>query len=207
MKTSLDHLPQLKQNELYEITSTIRELCDDVEMVILFGSYSKGGWKEERDLEANQKSGHKSDFDILVITQKKTTAYDSNIWNEITTACNELNQSTHVRIISHDIEYMNIQLAEGQYFFSDIKKEGRLLYNSDRFELAIERDLLPEEQRRIAKDYFNHWFERATRFYRHFKIDIQEADYKGAAFQLHQATEASYKTVLLVLTLVHDKSL
>lgn len=200
MKTSIDHLPKLKQDELYQVTLVIRKLCDDVEMIILFGSYSRGDWKEESHLEANRKSGHKSDFDILVVTQKKITAYDSNIWSEITTACNELQQSTHTRIITHDIEYLNIQLAEGQYFFSDIKKEGCLLYNSDRFELAVERDLLPEERRRIAQDYFDHWFERAKRFYRYFSVGIEEDDYKGAAFQLHQATESSYKTILLVFT-------
>ncbi len=43
-------LKQLKQDELNRISATIRRLCEDVEMIILFGSYARGDWKEEIDL-------------------------------------------------------------------------------------------------------------------------------------------------------------
>ena len=45
MKKSLAHLPELKQDELELIAFKIRSLCEDVQMVILFGSYARGDWK------------------------------------------------------------------------------------------------------------------------------------------------------------------
>jgi hypothetical protein len=42
MKKSLAHLPQLKQDELELIAMMIRSLCEDVHMVVLFGSYARG---------------------------------------------------------------------------------------------------------------------------------------------------------------------
>ncbi|MCG8335777.1 MAG: HEPN domain-containing protein [Proteobacteria bacterium] len=200
MKRTINHLPKSKQKELYQIVSAIQDGCDDVEMIVLFGSYARGDWKEESNYKSDSKTGHKSDYDILVITREKQIAQDVDVWHEITKVCNELNHSTHVRIISQDIENVNIRLAEGQYFLTDIKQEGCLLFDSGNFKLARERELTSEERSRIAQDHFDHWFERARRFYRHFKIDIEENDYKGAAFQLHQSAEASYKTVLLVFT-------
>ncbi len=50
MKKTLTHLPKNKKAELEKITDTIREFCDDVEMIILFGSYARGDWKEESEL-------------------------------------------------------------------------------------------------------------------------------------------------------------
>ena len=183
-----------------KVVSIIRELCNDVEMIILFGSYARGDWKEETDLEPERKSGHTSDYDVLVVVKEKSTASDTAIWHEIAKKCRNLNLSTHVRIIAHDIQYLNIQLAEGQYFFTDIKREGRLLYDAENLTLAGKRKLKPDEKQRIARDYYDHWFERANRFYRHFEVDLQEKDFKGASFQLHQTAEACYKTILLVCT-------
>lgn len=200
MKTEIDHLPQLKQDELKQIATVIREKCDDVEMIICFGSYARGDWKDVNDLDPNRKSGHKSDYDILVVTRNKATAHSAGIWHKITKACNDLKQSTHARIIAHDIENLNIRLAEGEYFFTDIKKEGCLLYNSGSFELANERQLTSKEKKRIAQDYFDHWFRRANEFYDDFINNLGLKRYEKAAFELHQATESSFKTVLLVLT-------
>jgi predicted nucleotidyltransferase len=38
MKDSLEHLPERKREDLRRLTETIREMCDDVEMVVLYGS-------------------------------------------------------------------------------------------------------------------------------------------------------------------------
>ena len=56
MKQSTDHLPQWKQNELTRIVEVIRAASEDVEKVILFGSYARGDYKEERDLKPDRKS-------------------------------------------------------------------------------------------------------------------------------------------------------
>lgn len=207
MKTSLGHLPKLKQNELQKICAVIRENCADVEKIILFGSYARGNFKEEKDLDPAKKSGHVSDYDILVVTEKKDVALNVSLWNRISDECKKLNLSASPKILTHDIEALNIKLAEAQYFFSDVKKDGIIIFNSGKFELAEERNLTPKEKQRIAQEHFDYWFQRAEKFLKHFEIDFAElknnsndADYGVTAFHLHQAAESSYKTVLLVFS-------
>ena len=53
------------------MVSVIRQNCPDVEMIILFGSYAGGDGKEATDLDSKRPSGHVSDYDILVVTNKQ----------------------------------------------------------------------------------------------------------------------------------------
>ncbi len=200
MKKTPAHLPDDKQNELKRIVSVVRERCDDVEMIVLFGSYARGDFKEEADLKPERKSGHKSDYDILVVTKEKTTATNTGLWQTVTKECDNAGLSTHVRIVVHDIQELNIKLAEGQYFYSDVIEEGCLLHDSGHFKLAGKRPLKPEEKKRIAQDYFVHWFESAREFLIGFEQAFSRQSYKLAAFMLHQAAEASLKTIFLVFT-------
>jgi predicted nucleotidyltransferase len=200
MKNLINHLPQIKQDELKKIASTIRDNCDDVEKIILFGSYARGDYKEAKDLKPDRKSGHVSDYDILAVTAKKETALDINLWKKISEICHKLNLTADPRIITHDIEALNIKLAEGQYFYHDIKKEGILLYDTDNFKLADQRDLTPKEKQRIARDHFEYWFKRATNFSKKFQLMFSEKQFSDAAFDLHQTAESSYKTLHLVFT-------
>ncbi len=200
MKKSPIHLPMNKREELERIVTTICESCNDVEMIILFGSYARGDWKEEADLKPERKSGHKSDYDILVVTKEKSTAINTGIWNDIKKKTADMDLSTHARIIAHDIQDINIKLAEGQYFYTDVKKEGCFLYDSRNYKLAQKQKLKPTDQKRIAQDYYDHWFETAKDFFMQYENAVKYKKNKNAAFQLHQATEASYKTILLVFT-------
>ncbi len=49
-------------------------------MIILFGSYARGDWKEAADLAPDRKSGNPSDYDILAVTRQKETVRDSLLW-------------------------------------------------------------------------------------------------------------------------------
>lgn len=69
MKTSLEHLPEDKQQEITSIAETIVSLIQP-EMVILFGSYSRGNWVEDKYKENGITYEYKSDYDILVVTEK-----------------------------------------------------------------------------------------------------------------------------------------
>lgn len=200
MKNSLNHLPQNKQQELQNLSAIICENCSDVEKVVLYGSYARGNYKEEKDLKPNRKSGHVSDYDILVITTKKEIALDGMLWKKISELCKDLNTSASPRIITHDIEALNIKLAEGQYFFTDIKKEGIALFNAEQFDLANERDFTGKEKKRVAQDHFDSWFERADGFYKGYEFYLGINQDGLSAFSLHQAAESSYKAVLLVFS-------
>ena len=73
MNQQIDNLPANKTDELNRIVSLIRKKCDDVEMIVLYGSYARGNYKVEADLKPNRKSGHIFDYDILVVTGQKET--------------------------------------------------------------------------------------------------------------------------------------
>lgn len=197
MKTSLAHLPSEKQQELTIIADIVREKYI-VEMIILFGSYARGDWVEELH-EDGFYYKYQSDFDIFVVTEKEYLASkiesDSQLRNSLRCVI-----KTPVTFIAHDIDFLNRRLRKGQYFFSDIKKDGICLYNSDRFELAEEKGLTHKEYKHFAEEDFNYCMNRAFSFYKHFTFALNDQDYRTAAFMLHQATENFYSTILLTLT-------
>ena len=199
MKTNLSHLPQLKQNELKLIVEKILNFIEP-EMIILFGSYARGNYKEQKDLSENRKSGHVSDYDILAVTIDESIASDAGLWHKINSECRKLNTSTYPRIIAHDIDQLNTRLEQGHYFFSDIKKEGITLYDSQKHKLANKQELQPTEHKKLLQEYFEHWFDSSKVFHKYFNIALSNKDYNIAAFNLHQSAEAAYKAILLVFT-------
>ena len=70
MKTSLEHLPVNKQEELSAIKEIILDCIPKTEMIILFGSYARGDWVEDVYQENGTTYEYISDFDILVVTTK-----------------------------------------------------------------------------------------------------------------------------------------
>ncbi len=171
----------------------------DVEMIILFGSYARGDWVEELgpdDFHYN----YQSDFDILVVADKKL-ANRHRKWDKVKDRFRRSSVvQTPVTLIHHSIEYLNTQLSKGQYFFSDIKKEGILLYDSGCNELAEEQEMTPEDYRKKAERHYKKWFEGAKGFLKGYNFYFKERENNIAAFELHQATERFYSALLLVLT-------
>lgn len=196
MRTDLHHLPKEKQQELGQIAKVLGEM-DGVEMVILYGSYARGGWKEEKDLKPGRWSGHASDYDILVVTKEPM---ETGFERQARDALFALNLSAKSIPIVHDIEDINKQLSEGRYFFLDIKREGRMLYNTEMFKLAEPRELTKEEKQTLAQADLDYWLGSAKRFYRYYEVGYEEEDLRGAIFQLNQAAESAYKAILLVFT-------
>jgi HEPN domain-containing protein/predicted nucleotidyltransferase len=199
MKSELDHLPAEKYDELRRIVEIIRDRVD-AEMVILYGSYARGDWKAEADLAPGRWSGHASDYDILVVVEDQATAEDVNLLRELEQACNAPGFSAHVRPIVHDIAHVNGSIAEQWYFFMDVLTEGVLLYDSGRHRLAEPGGLLPADQQRLAREYFDVWFPQARQFLDAFWFHLERDNLRLAAFNLNQATEHAYKAILLVFT-------
>jgi HEPN domain-containing protein len=91
-------------------------------------------------------------------------------------------------------------LKKAQYFFTDIKKEGVVLYDSGNFQLKEARELLPAERKKLAQEDFSYWFHKAEKLMAGFQFYLDTNDYNEAAFLLHQATERLYSGILLVFT-------
>jgi HEPN domain-containing protein/predicted nucleotidyltransferase len=171
-----------------------------LEKIILFGSYARGKWVEDRSITNGIVSEYKSDFDILVVTQKgisESRWLDLCIDEEID---NHSEIQTEVNIIHHNIYFLNERITESYYFFTDIAKEGVLLYDSGRYELATPGPITPAIQARKAQEELEYWMNKGDKFLKGFRFYLKEQDYKEAAFLLHQATECYYSSILLVFT-------
>jgi predicted nucleotidyltransferase/HEPN domain-containing protein len=201
MKTTTEHLPMWKRQELENIVSFICRAVR-VEMIILFGSYARGDFVDY-DFRFDHKEGHftsyESDFDLMVIVHGEKKANDFHIWPRLE---NQLSRKvpTPVSLIVEDIEHVNEQLSLGRYLYADMKKEGILLYDSKRFQLVRAKKLSPEEKRRLAREDCNIWFPRAKDLYRVYEFCCSIKSWNLAAFNLHQVTESLFAGASLVLT-------
>jgi HEPN domain-containing protein len=134
---------------------------------------------------------------LIVLSDDKKANADSFI-QAVSAKLEALKLSTPVHPIFHGIDFVNEALREGNYFFADIKREGILLFNTSRYELAEKREMSPAEVAKKAQDDFNQWFESANGFFKFYEFGMKEGNLKGAAFQLHQATERYYGAIQLV---------
>ena len=136
-----------------------------------------------------------------MLVKTRSTSEQERLEREIETRISRDNTlKTPVSVIVHDVEFVNRRLKKGQYFFSDIKKEGILLYDSGSYELAAPKELSPKERANPAQEDFNYWFNNANDFFRHFDYALRDGSYSKAAFELHQTTERLYSTILLVFS-------
>jgi predicted nucleotidyltransferase/HEPN domain-containing protein len=204
MRTSLRSLPKNKRDELAIIKDMIRQVIG-VDKIILFGSYARGDWVEE--LGTNGYYKYQSDYDLLVIVDEKKLAKKREKWARME---DNIHRSalvkTPVCIITHNIQYVNEMLRQGQYFFSDISKEGILIYDSKKSELAkVKKKRSPEERQKKAAKDFERWYKSANEFWISFQNAFKRKSYVHAAFQLHQVVERLYSAILLVFTTYRPK--
>jgi uncharacterized protein len=205
LKTQISHLPKEKQEELLNIVKIINEMTNP-EMVILFGSHARGDWVNDRYTEEGITYTYKSDYDLLVIVleeHKIKPSFEGKIRRK---SKREGNVDTPINVIFHEIGFLNKELEEGNYFFSDIIKEGILLHDSGKINLAETRVLTSKEAAVKAQEYFDYWFQSAGQFLEFYQLAFDKSYFNKAAFELHQATERYLVTTLLVYTGYKPKS-
>jgi len=211
MRTDLDHLPANKQRELERVVEILFEEFGDatagkkklgrILKIILYGSYARGGWVDE----PHTAKGYQSDYDLLIIVNQKQLTDRVAYWAKADERLiRELSITrtlrTPVNFIVHTLQEVNDGLAHGRYFFMDIARDGIALYEADDTELHKPKPKTPPEALAMAKEYFEEWMPSAQSFFRGYRHAVDDKDLKKAAFDLHQATERLYHTVLLVTT-------
>jgi predicted nucleotidyltransferase/HEPN domain-containing protein len=199
MKTSLEHLPESKREQLGAVAALLQAGAP-VEMVILFGSYARGDWVEDPE------GGYYSDFDLLAVVATEEIARKHELWARLSQECRALTGRTAVTLIVHDIKEINHELRLGQYFFIDILREGVELYNSRRCQLASPKALEPAARLKLGLVNFRYWFGSANEFWRGSGYYAGRGLRAQAAFLLHQAVERHYAATLLVFTGYKPKS-
>ena len=197
MKTSLSYLPQIKQDQILQVVDIIKEVANP-EKIILFGSYAKGNYIESK---YTGRDGiiyeYISDYDFLVVT-KNNPDQVFELDDQITTRSEKIQPAINVEI--HEIDYINEGLEFGQYFFSDIVKEGILLYDTNKVQFSEPKELTSAEKKIIAQRYFDLWFPKGANFLEIVTAYVSQKDIKIAVFLLHQAAESFYYATLLVFT-------
>ena len=215
MKTSLDHLPRRKQTELQRAVDVLFAEFDDmlklatsqqkkrgrILKIILYGSYARGDWVEDRA------SGYMSDYDLLVIVNQRQLVDKAACWEKADDwFVSRRSPETQVHFFVETLHEVNDKLAQGYYFFTDIKKEGIALYELKGHTLAEPKLLTPQAAHGMAKHYFEERFPNSKRRMVAFKFELDKGQIdarwrKDAAFTLHQAAEHAYAALLLTFTL------
>lgn len=207
MKKSIAYLPKRKQEDLNYLVREINKKLPQAEMVILYGSYARDEYVEydERD-EFGIRTSFMSDYDILVATYGISDRDAGRILDSIDDKYYQNpEKQTPVQFINEDIEKLNSDLSEGRYFYTQIKHEGVMLYDSGRFKLARRRKLRYDEIKRQAEEYFEEKYKKANYSLRLAQVAYDDKEYVTSSFLLHQACENLIYATRLTFTLKNNK--
>ena len=165
MKTSLHHLPAVKRRALARVLEILHEEFEDalkdsqadwkkrgrILKIVLFGSYARGGWVDE----PRTAKGYRSDFDLLIVVNNKKLAEYEPYWHKAADRLlRDREIDTPVSFMGHSRREVNEALRKGQYFFTDIRKDGVLLYELDDEPLTEPKPRSPQEAYETAKEHF-----------------------------------------------------
>lgn len=229
LKTDIAHLPARAKRDLAQAVEILREefakrtatsnaphIRDGrILKIILFGSYARG--RQVIDPVGR----YFSDYDILVIVDHDDLTDAADYWAHAEDRMVEMLTRRFwpqpLNLIIHSLEDINHQLERGRYFFIDIVKEGITLFEEPGFPLAEPVPLPEEEARKEALFYFDDDFpgiDRALKLAAYAKAEAlaaaplkEQPKWRNeAAFNLHQAAERAYYSILLVLKLYRPKS-
>ena len=215
MRSDLDHLPPAKQRELARVVQILFEEFDEaigratqdwkrkgrILKILLYGSYSRGTFVDE----PHTAKGYQSDFDLLIIVNDERLTDRVKYWSKaedrlIRDLSITRTLKTPVNFIVHSLGEVNEGLADGRYFFIDVRADGIAVYQSEDSELPEPKPKSPAQALALAKEYFEEWLPSAMQRFELAKIASEKGFLKPAAFDLHQTTEYLYHCVLLVCT-------
>ena len=173
--------------------------------IILFGSYARGDWVDD------PVGGYISDYDLLVVVNDGKLTDITDYWSKAEDHLLREYGISHrltapASFIVHSLNDVNQQLRLGRYFFTDIVRDGIVLYEAPGHTFAQPEALAPAEALKEAQGYFDEWFPNTGEFLDSYRFNAALDRGKNAAFQLHQAAERLYHCALLVLTLYSPKS-
>lgn len=207
MKKSIKYLPKEKQEDLKYLVGMILDRIPQVEMIILYGSYATGKYVErDSRIEFGIRTTYMSDYDILVVTSgirdKEVGQKLDNIEEKY---YKNPDKQTPVQFINDDIKKLNKDLSDGRYFYTQLKEEGLILYDSGKFRLTRRRKLRYDEIKQQAEEYYKQKIKKANSFSEDVKNAYNREDYVQASFYLHQTCENLFYAIRLVFTLENNK--
>lgn len=223
MRADLDHLPAKQQRELERVRTTLLTEFEAaiksggggtqpwrrdgrVLKIILFGSYARNDWVDEPD------NGYLSDFDLLVIVSHEKLTDIADYWYVAEDKIlRDPAVGRTVNIIVHTMAEVNQALTRGEYFWTDILRDGVVLYELPGHPFAQPQPMTAGEAHDAAKRHYTArikdldlWIDDAQR---HVALSGEGQHVrKRAAFLLHQAAETAYACFLLTHTFYFPRS-
>lgn len=207
MKTSYSHLPEYAKKDLEKIVGLVLERVPHCEMIILYGSYAKGTFVEydERD-EFGILTSFMSDYDLFVVTSGVNVSEVGHLLDTVDDKYYKRpDHQVPIQFINDDIKKFNSDLSEGRYFYTSIKRQGIMLYDSGNFKLESARKLNFKEISEQAEEYYEEKLNEANEFLLDTTNTYNRGNYKRASFYLHQACENFFYALRLVYTLKNSK--
>ncbi len=218
MRSDLHHLPERQQRELERVRDTLLAGFEAAKngggggtqewrrggmvlKIILFGSYARTDWVDEPE------NGYQSDFDLLVVvSHEKLTNVADYWWNSEDAILRDPAIGRTVNIIVHDLPEVNDALKRGEYFWTDIVRDGVSLYCVPGHPLATPQPMTPADAVDTAMRFQAHWTKQIGDLLKGADFYTAQGNRKLAAFSLHQAVEAAYACFLLVHTFYFPRS-
>lgn len=218
MKSDLDHLPARQQQELAHVRTTLLTEFEaalrkgaggtsdwrkggQVLKIILFGSYARTDWVDEPE------NGYLSDFDLLVIvSHPKLTDIADYWWVAENKIMSDPSVGRIVNLIVHDLAEVNQAIGRGEYFWTDIVRDGVMLYEMPGHPLAVAKPMTPKDAVEMAESYFDTWAPKIIDSLEIVDFCMLKGKHKDAAYNLHQAAERAYVCFLLVHTFYFPRS-
>lgn len=210
MKKSISYLPSNNKKDLHFIVEAILERLKQTEMIILYGSYARNDYVVyDEKYEFGKLQFYVSDYDILVVTSGVSDGVAikalDNVEDIYYRRAKDPDRQPPVQFISEDMKKLNKYLNEGRYFYTQIKQEGVVLYDSGNHKLARRRKLNYDEIKQQAQEYFDSKFARANEFLLGAGLFRERNCFQMASFHLHQACENYIYAIRLVYTLQNPK--
>lgn len=218
MKTTLDHLPEKQQAELARIRTVLLDEFEaalkaggggtsdwrrngQILKIILFGSYARTDWVDEPD------NGYLSDFDLLIIVSHPKLTDIADYWYVAEDKIlRDPAIGRTVNIIVHTLAEVNQALSRGEYFWTDIQRDGVTLYDLPGHPLATPQPLTSHDAFSAAKAHFEAGCPKIEGALRLAEHAARDGNVRDAAFMLHQAVERAYACFLLVQTFYFPRS-
>ena len=209
MKKSIAFLPKKNREDLKYLVELILDKIPVCEMIILYGSYARGTYVsyDERE-EFGIPTSFKSDYDILVINS--AWGYEK-IENKLVSVRNIYDKRgdhryrVPVQFIHDSIKKVNEDLKYSRYFYTELKRDGIMLYNSGNNKLARRKPLNFGEIKKQGEEYFREKFAKARLFIEQAVFMYDKEEYVMSSFNLHQACENLFNAIMLTFTLKNDK--
>ena len=209
MKKSIAFLPKKNREDLKYLVELILDKIPVCEMIILYGSYARGTYVsyDERE-EFGIPSSFKSDYDILVINS--AWSYDK-IENKLASVRNIYDKRgdhryrVPVQFIHDSIKKVNEDLKYSRYFYTELKRDGIMLYNRGKNKLARRKPLKFGEIKKQGEEYFGEKYAKARLFMEQAVFMYDKEEYVMSSFNLHQACENLFNAIMLTFTLKNDK--